>query len=819
MKRLLPYRNQIPETVSARLALLEPSTSNEPRPFKLFLVQTLGPTLFLIRHESQINSTDTTTTIITTKTTTKKYKVAIGNPQRCSCGDKELCVHILFCMTKVLGVPKDNPLTWQRALVEREINNVCSGQVARAARAAREAASSPNSRRQRHTNFLRRRKTKSLEDGTPGKSFTAERKPIENGDTCPVCLEDLDEAEENESPNKKNLVYCKKGCGKNVHVACMLVWAEHQSDIKKKITCPLCRVDWGPLALSCLRNGGVTPKGRSRHHGVMCANCPSSGSIKTIVGTRHRCLICADYDLCSRCYTSTSVHAMHQFVCRINPKEKWEPCNRISRPRVANMMQAVSSISSSSQQVTERFLALQHREITPNDYNTLLSLDSNTNASNGNSNRISSHINFSSTRTEDSNRTSLQEYLLEILSTYGGSRPSRRELMNAQQQQSAQRRILRTKNQSYECVGCHIENMVTTSSPENVGIRLPCSHRMHSKCLLQTFERGSYCCPHPECGIPIYRGLYRVTRKKKRERPSSSDNDGGGTSSNSRNSQTRIPVQQLLGPSIHIMGISEMNSNSISRADGNSNARTNTQSSGRLHRQSRSLSSLIQRTTPNAPRNESSEPPTPLLGSSLEGTRVKNFNTTGTTGTSSGSIHRRRPLSEHRRQRSRNGRNSSDVGGENIVPSSSTALEVQIVAARIHIESDVGGIHTNAVHLPTPLLLPPEILGVPAENSVAPSEHLPLSVTTNRGASFKEQRQSRHKKQQLKRSSKGSSRNKVAHQNQDPSPPSISVTPVLAPKIKPKTGRLRKSTPAQRLRPSDFGGGINVGFQINCKAL
>jgi hypothetical protein len=41
----------------------------------------------------------------------------------------------------------------------------------------------------------------------------------------------------------------------------------------------------------------------------------------------------------------------------------------------------------------------------------------------------------------------------------------------------------------------------------------------------------------------------------------------------------------------------------------------------------------------------------------------------------------------------------------------------------------------------------------------------------------------------------------------------------LAPKIKPKTGRLRKSTPAQRLRPSDFGGGINVGFQINCKAL
>ena len=49
-------------------------------------------------------------------------------------------------MTKVLGVPKDNPLTWQRALVEREINDVCSGQVARAARMA---ATGGNQRRGR----------------------------------------------------------------------------------------------------------------------------------------------------------------------------------------------------------------------------------------------------------------------------------------------------------------------------------------------------------------------------------------------------------------------------------------------------------------------------------------------------------------------------------------------------------------------------------------------------------------------------------------------------------------------------------------------
>ena len=47
-------------------------------------------------------------------------------------------MHILFCMTKVLGVPPENPLVWQQALVEREINMICSGQGAREARARRD---------------------------------------------------------------------------------------------------------------------------------------------------------------------------------------------------------------------------------------------------------------------------------------------------------------------------------------------------------------------------------------------------------------------------------------------------------------------------------------------------------------------------------------------------------------------------------------------------------------------------------------------------------------------------------------------------------
>ena len=61
--------------------------------------------------------------------------------------------------------------------------------------------------------------------------------------------------------------------------------------------------------------------------------------------TKHKS--CADYDLCERCYSSTSVHAMHQFVVKrrvINKGIKWEPCVRDSRPRMARLQAAAASL-------------------------------------------------------------------------------------------------------------------------------------------------------------------------------------------------------------------------------------------------------------------------------------------------------------------------------------------------------------------------------------------------------------------------------------------------------------------------------------------
>ena len=50
------------------------------------------------------------------------------------------------------------------------------------------------------------------------KSREVKRKEIEMEDTCPVCLESLLVASTTDNESMP-LSYCKRGCGKNVHVA------------------------------------------------------------------------------------------------------------------------------------------------------------------------------------------------------------------------------------------------------------------------------------------------------------------------------------------------------------------------------------------------------------------------------------------------------------------------------------------------------------------------------------------------------------------------------------------------------------------------
>jgi E3 ubiquitin-protein ligase ZSWIM2 len=64
-------------------------------------------------------------------------------------------------------------------------------------------------------------------------------------EVCCVCHEEMKESE--------NLTFCKVGCGRNIHTDCIEVWVKHKVSSAQKITCPLCRTDWGSNALEDLK--------------------------------------------------------------------------------------------------------------------------------------------------------------------------------------------------------------------------------------------------------------------------------------------------------------------------------------------------------------------------------------------------------------------------------------------------------------------------------------------------------------------------------------------------------------------------------------
>jgi len=528
---------------------------------------------------------------------------------------------------------------------------------------------------------------------------------------------------------------------------------------------------------------------------------------------------------------------------------------------MANLMQGVRSLTAatsansatsatSQQAAAARFLALQHREITPNDYNTLLSLDAFGGARRGGSSgrgsgRSSSNgtsFNLSSTQTID--QISLSDYLVDMLATFGGSKPSRRELMLVQQQQasSQRRRAFSSSNApgtTSECVACH-----ETIAPTSPGVRLPCSHRLHVECLKQTFESGHYCCPLDSCGIPIFRGLDRVCRKKEnkeplRERPSSSESG-----------PNQIPIQQLLGPSMHIMGISTGvlgatgatgatgvlgGDSGSSRGGGRSTARTVSRSSRSSRsswsrRLTRSSGNILPR---QAPRTSNSM--LEVTGTDRNATGVMSTNNSNTN--SNASIRRRRPLSEHQRFTNRRSvsQNSkrSNAGLAGVTQSGvevASALEVQVVAAQIHLDTvangsgggdeDGGGLTAVASDVPAVPATP----SMPATPAVPPPPPSLLEVVVPaERAMHREQLESRPSRTTTattsRRIRRPRKRNLLGKHNANQSKvaPNLCLTPAALAVCgsKPSSGRLLKGARAQRLRPRPGGGGerMAAGFQ------
>ncbi|ETV87692.1 hypothetical protein H257_01176 [Aphanomyces astaci] len=316
MARLAPYRMKIPDLVKERVAQTLAMT--------MYLVQTTGPTNYVIQEPNS----------------DKKHRVLIGSVQSCSCGDKEICCHLLFVMLKILRVPASNPVIWQRSLIDSETNMVLT-----------EGYSQVDGGGGRKP-FLRR---KVLEDEaspeTNGDGLGKEcvRHTVVNGEVCAICREDMMEAQH-------NLTYCKRGCGNNFHIDCMKILGESRKQAKENIICPLCRHDWGDSALSELKKeADVSNRNPLVHSGASCKQCQT----KPIRCQRFRCLQCKHVDLCERCFKSNA-HAKHSFVVRKAHKGTWFPALRTVRSSLLSP-QAIND--------------LEGRELSNADYDMLMELD------------------------------------------------------------------------------------------------------------------------------------------------------------------------------------------------------------------------------------------------------------------------------------------------------------------------------------------------------------------------------------------------------------------------------------------------------------
>ena len=96
-------------------------------------------------------------------------------------------------MMKVLRVPQDNPLVWQRSLTDIEIETVLQ------------------------MRFAKRPKTAAPKQQASGADGNhPERREVEEGDICPICQEEM--------KNTEALTYCRDGCRQSIHAKCMAIW-------------------------------------------------------------------------------------------------------------------------------------------------------------------------------------------------------------------------------------------------------------------------------------------------------------------------------------------------------------------------------------------------------------------------------------------------------------------------------------------------------------------------------------------------------------------------------------------------------------------
>ena len=442
MQRATSHRSKPGDNWQELLDILSSTT--------FFLVARCGPTVFNVRDEDG-----------------KIFKVTISNPHTCSCridSRCNLCIHQVFVLLKVLKISQGHPLSYQTSLTDSEITQVLSGVCGSSA-----ALSRVISITRRHSQSSK----KADEVNGAGDGFVHRQELDEDSCIqCPICQDDMN--------RDQALTWCRRGCGNNIHAKCMQNYSQYKISNKESAGCPLCRVDW---ALDLLK-GDCRGLSSLKHTclPVYCAGCTFPQRAKF-----NRCLECSQaaflnfkkpVDFCTRCYPSIGKeHSNHHFLISDASASDldeilWLP---VTNPRAAPQLMDIGVLT-----------ALQQRELSVEDYDTLLDLDKNV--------------------------PDLPTQLILSL------------LDNIQDE---------TEQQSCWCSG---KNKATET--DNIQI-LPCKHTCHESCLrkiiLEAISSGSngltsLKCNHPECQSKIFSSLIRRRKKKTLDVPSNNDSSTKDTS-------------------------------------------------------------------------------------------------------------------------------------------------------------------------------------------------------------------------------------------------------------------------------------------------
>ncbi|WRX35193.1 zinc finger protein [Theobroma cacao] len=147
------------------------------------------------------------------------YTVALSATPSCTCPDRTTpCKHILFVLIRVLGVSIDDTCLRRRTLRPCRLNRLLSTPT------YPEALAGAGIRERFHQLYYQAKKQGESSGGV---------KEIEEGTTCPVCLEEMEKGEK---------VLACSTCRNLIHEECLMSWKRSRG--RRSASCVICRARW-----------------------------------------------------------------------------------------------------------------------------------------------------------------------------------------------------------------------------------------------------------------------------------------------------------------------------------------------------------------------------------------------------------------------------------------------------------------------------------------------------------------------------------------------------------------------------------------------